>query len=401
MYLVAWALKNVFRNPLRSARNAGFVALVSFIVMAWLAFLDGTNVQMKRGLSATYGDITVSERVPGKGIGLPAETALLDGVGPGGRVARFVAGQAEALGSGSWASVKILGAEDGQSSALAATVDWPGGGPGRLAGGGAWLPVSLAARLGVGVGDWLTLKTASDAELINTVGVEVNGLLSGSELAYGDTVIIDITDARSLYMLEQDHVSFACAFLAPGDANAEALYSRLSVGFFKSVIVESLLLYPEDVSVYDMFQKYRILLVAAFSLCLILACVVLVLSTRNTFFLYYHARRSELATLMTFGMAERSVAFMACVEATALFVLSMAAVVPLCALAHVAAGAVTFSGLGWSDLVTVFGGPRLVLSWSPATLGAATVALLVVVVLSALRGARTFLSMEIRQVAQA
>lgn len=401
MYLIGWALKNVFRNLPRSARNAGFLALMIFVVMAGLAFLDGTNAQMKRGLSATYGDLTVSERVPGAGIGAAAEAALIGGVGAGGRVARFVSADAEALGAGSWTGATILGVEAAQAPAVAATLDWPVGAPGPLAAGGAWLPVSLASRLGVGPGDRLTLKTGTDSAMINTSTVEVTGILAGSELAYGDTVIVDVEDARALFMFDDTHVTFACAFLGGAAESAAALYSELSVRHFRQVIVESLLLYPEEVSVFAMFQNYRILLLVAFALCLILACAVLILSTRNAFFLYYNARRAELSTLMTFGMGRREVMSMAFVEAIALYFLALAAVVPLCALFDLATGAVSFSGLGWADLVTVFGGPRLVLSWSPASLAPAAAMLLAVVALSAVRGVRTFLDMEIRQVAQA
>ena len=62
MYLIAWAAKNLLRNPLRTARNLGFIALLLTFSLAGVAFLGGTNVEMKRALKATHGDLTISAR---------------------------------------------------------------------------------------------------------------------------------------------------------------------------------------------------------------------------------------------------------------------------------------------------------------------------------------------------
>lgn len=400
MYMFAWAFKNLMRNPLRSLRSVGFIAIILSLSMAGMAFLRGTNAQMKAGLMSSFGDVTVSERKALAGTGGAGDYlkarygALVD------ESFEAVLSDAEALGGGIWTSVRVVGVQKGYFSRFRDAQAWRGDAPAALGVQQACLSSGLASKLGISPGDLITLRTGQATVMVNTVSVETVGSFFGSELIYEDCVVIPIEDARELFMLEPGIASALYVFLKPGTARADAqeLYSDVAVRFFKDTITESTLLYPEEMEIYSIFQNYRALLLTAFCLFYVLACVILSFSSKNTFYLYYHSRRNELVTLLTYGMSKARIVAVAVIESLLLFSVALA----VSAAASVAVGAacrgVSFASPRWSDLITIFGGPGLVLDWGGFPM-AATVSLLFAIVLwSAASGVRMFLRQEVRQI---
>lgn len=400
MHTIAWAYKNLVRNPARSLRSIGFIALILSMSMAGMAFLQGTNKQMKSGLMSSFGDITMTARKPLSGLGESATYLLANYGHTVDSVYEVLLSEAEALGGGSWTSVRVIGVQDEYFFRFRESQAWQGDSPDSLGVQQACLSSGLASKLGIEAGDMITLRTGQATVMVNTLGVEAKGAFFGSDLIYEDCIVIPIDDARALFMLDAGVSSALYVYLRQGVSREEAqeLYTDMSVSFFKDMITESTMLYPEDMEVYSLFQNYRVLILTSFCLFYILACVILSFSSKNTFYLYYHSRRNELVTLLTFGMSKARIVSVALFEAFFLFIAAGIVSVAAAFAIDWLCGMVSFARTGWSDLITIFGGPGLVMDWGGTAMLVTMLALFVIVLRSATSGVRMFLNQEVRQI---
>lgn len=399
MFWLKWAGKNIISNPKRALEKALFITLALTVVLMGLMFLEGTNAQMKEALRNNRGDLVAYARGVDMNVMPVYQEFARHHAGLLEANLRFYEEYVELLGRGGYAGGLVSGAEPAFLPYLHQTVGWQERPEEDLREGTALVESSLAGRLQVNKGDYLTIRARTEEGMLNTLTVVVDGIFLGSQLIYENMMYINIKDQELLFMT-QDHANWVRAYFKPQVSDDELItvVQELSRRFFRTALFTAFRLDPTQDFIFQEFQYYRLLVVLLFTIVNLVFFVILYFAVQNSFFLSYRARRQEISTLLTYGMKPVGVRKIAFYEAVLLFVVALALAAGASWVAIKVSGRFTITNPKIADLLTVIGGPHLRFVPVLAKLLPAIGFFFVVTLYAAYRGVNTYLQMEIREI---
>jgi len=401
------ALKKLWINRRRTLGRSVFFGLVFALIFTNLLFLAGSDSQMLRAIRSIKGDASCQARTDGGETADISTAALNIRTRHKGQLsdmqAMFVT-QVLLESERAMAGALCHGTDASFYSYLAKVVSWregvlpPGQNPSAAGYGGIYLEASVADSVFARTGDMITVKYSQEQSgRANSIQLQVQGVFVGSGLLFKGQAFIDLRDMQQLILEENAINELRLYFGSPDQDAMRTVLRSVNSDWGETVSIESFTLDPSG-GVFGVYKYYNILLgFVLWSLTLIFF-VIMNYSNQNVFFMEYRRRRAETATFLTYGMSPGSlrvvVAWEALLQTATALALSSALTWGITALA----GRFEVRSLDYADLITAIGGTHINFAFDPAFIFPAALAMTLIMLWSALKGANRYLNREIREI---
>jgi ABC-type lipoprotein release transport system permease subunit len=406
MFNLKWAFKNLVANKRRSLGITGFIAAILIIMIINLLFIDGANTQMRAALRNNKGDLyfwsdqnmDLASRYLERHYHDKIEHKIkflcpYDGTPNAPVYGRIYSSSEYAEG---W----IVGTEPAYLKYLDLNVSWPVKYRANLAEGTAVLEDGLAQKLNVKRGDYISFKVKNEKGMINTLQVMVDGIFVGSNLIFGDIVYINLKDQNLLWLTGKDaDYNEMRLYFRPGvtDQDLKTIQGHIMRNYY-DLYITSPRIFPFRESAFIIFKYFRYLLIFLFSLLDVVFVIILYFAIQNIFFMAFRRRRAELATLLTYGMKPFRIQLISLWEANLLFAGAFILAIPFSILITQLVHKFQITDSNLAVLITVIGGPRINFSINWIIIPALIIVLWAITLISAYKGAHSYLTMEIREI---
>lgn len=400
MFWIKWAYKNLTANKRRTIGIISLIATVLIIVVVDLMFLEGTKQQMVESIRNNRGDISAVRRgVNGdlqpvfKELDQHKKRHLIE------TNIRIYKKKAQLIGNQGYSEGTVIGTDPVYLKYLNRNVSWLAKQDNNLKEGTAIIEATLADKLNLIKGDYLTIQIHTEEGMINTLQVLVDGIFIGSNIIYGDTLFINIKDQNLLFMQENQLNEIRVFYKknVTDDALVKIL-GNLSHNFFKLATFESPRLDPMTDYVFQIFIYYRYLLIFLFFLLNTVFVIILYFAIQNLFFMMFRERRQEISTLLTYGMKPALIKLVVFWETLFVFLTAICCAAVLSAILVLILRNVTITNPNIADLIIALGGPRLNFTTNTGFVPWMVGFLLLTTLYSSYRGTNAYLKMEIREI---
>jgi ABC-type lipoprotein release transport system permease subunit len=406
MFNLKWAFKNLIANRRRTGRIIGFLAVILTIMIVNLLFLDGANTQMKVSLCNNKGDLyfwfwpgsdpnPVFRYLEHYHTKLDNKIKFLSPYDRNPNLRKY----SQIFSAAGYAEGWVLGTEPDYLRFLDRDVSWPVKYRGNLKEGTALIESGLAQKLNVKRGDYITCKIKTDTGMVNTLQVMVDGIFVGSNLLFGDVIYINRKDQNLLWLTgnKADYNEMRVYFKPTvGDQELQTILRNIMGKF--SMYIACPRLNPSKEAVFATFKYYRYLLILLFALLNTVFLIILYFAIQNIFFMTFRQRREELSTLLTYGMKPFRIQRIGLWEANLMFGSALILAIPFSVLITQFIHKFEITDSSLAELIIVIGGPRISFSFNWVTVPLLIVVLWVITLISAYKGAHSYLKMEIREI---
>jgi ABC-type lipoprotein release transport system permease subunit len=408
MFNLKWAFKNLIANKRRTGGIIIFLTLILTLMIVNLLFLDGTNTQMKVSLRNNKGDLylwfwpgnnpnPVSRYLERYDTKLENKIKFL--TPNAGTLNPDMRKYSQIFSSTGYAEGWVLGTEPNYLKFLDRDVSWPVKYRANLKAGTALIENGLAQKLNVKRGDYITIKIKTDAGMINTLQVMVDGIFVGSNLLFGDVIYINLKD-QNLLLLTGNVANYneMRLYFKPTvtDKDLQTILRDIMGNF--SMYITCPRLNPTREPVFVTFKYYRYLLILLFTLLNAVFIMILYFAIQNILFMTFRQRREELSTLLTYGMKPFRIQWIGLWEANLMFGAALILSIPFSMLITQFIHKFEITDSSLAELIIVIGGPRICFSLNWVTIPALIVGLWVITLISSHKGTHSYLKMEIREI---
>lgn len=262
------------------------------------------------------------------------------------------------------------------------------------------LESSLAKSLNVTAGDVVTLKYSGNEEygMINTIDLIVDGIFIGNNLIYDSSILMSIEDMTTLTMdniqLNELRLYFSKNFSL---IKMREIALNINKQFYKVLKTSSATLDPTG-GIMGIYKYYNMLLSFVLGLIIMIFIIILNFSNQNLFFMEFRSRRAELSTLLTYGIKKFNLKLMLFFESLYLFIFAALFSAVLTFVSTRLLGLFYIDSINLSGLLTVMGGPNLTFHPDFRDLMILVILLFCTTIISAARGARAYINLEIREI---
>jgi len=400
MFWIKWAFNNLIVNKKRTIGIITLIGVVLIIVIVDLMFLEGAKQQMVESIQNNRGDIDVKCRGENANL-LPllGELAQQKKQGLVETEIKIFKKQAQLIGNQEYSDGTVVGTEPVYFKYLNRNVSWLAKPDYALKEGTAIIEATLADKLNLNKGDNLTIQIHTDAGVVNTLQVIVDGIFIGSNIIYGNTLYINIKDQNQLY-LQENYLNELRVYYRKNitDDKLITIMNELSHQFYKTALFESSRLDLMSDYVFQIFFYYRYLLIFLFFLLNTVFVIILYFAIQNLFFMMFRERRQEISTLLTYGMKSARIKLMVFWESIFIFLASFGFAAVLTTVVILMLRTVTITNPNIADLIIALGGPRLNFAMNFKVVLGMVGFLFVTTLYASYRGANAYLKMEIREI---
>ncbi len=406
MFNLKWAVKNLIANKRRTIGIISFITAILIIMAANLMFIEGANAQMKAALRNNKGDLYFwsdqnldqASRYLDRHYGAKTESKI-----------RFLCPYegspnapkySQVYSPSEYAEAWIVGTEPEYLKYLDRNVSWPVKYSQNLGEGTALVEISLAQKLNVKKGDYITFKAKNGQGMINTLPVMVDGIFVGSGLIFGNVIYINLKDQNELWLTGRDaDYNELRLYFKPSvtDQDLKKIQGNIMINYY-DLYITSPRLFPFREGAFIIFKYFRYLLIFLFTLLDAVFIIMLYFAIQNIYFMAFRRRRQELATLLTYGMKPFRIQKIGLWEANLMFGAAFILAVPFTALLTQLIHKFEITNSSVALLIMVIGGPRISFAFNWATIPALIAGLWIITLISAYKGAHTYLKMEISEI---
>ncbi len=357
-----WAYGMMLSNKKRTLSRIALLGSIITIILLCLNFITGTGKQMSQSIRNIKGDINISSKINSINI-VDYEKKLNNK-----NIKTIVKemefdGYAYGIGN-SQIDVKIIGTEDKKFDYFKKSVSWKVKPENKFARNTILLEAGVASNLNLNKGDFITIKIITEDGMINTIDLEVTGIFVGSTLFFEKTVYMNIEDMNLLY-LEDNFVNnyrlyFDSSISLDNKEKMEIIYKNIKKEIDKKAIINSVVLFPSENWDIGFFNYYKIIVVFLLNLLVITFLIVLRYSMKNMFYINFLDKRSDITTLLTYGMKLSKIKLIFLIEGLMLFISSLFFGFIFSEILQLLIGLIKIKSYQYADLITAIGGPNIV-----------------------------------------
>lgn len=389
-------LRNIFLRKKSSMKKIGFISVSLLVIFFCIGLINGTGYQMEKSIRYSKGDIDITSRITDKNISEIINNRIITN-SENNTVINNVTINTLLISDKSYCNTIVTGTEESYFSLFENTVGWVEEPDTRFERGYCIIDVKTAKTLKVKKGDLLTIQYNDESGFMNTLQLCIDGIYIGNQWLYDYHIYTNLLDIQDL--LISDIVNEIKIYYADNKSDVELheISNLLKSEYYTIAEITTKADLDNEWS-YTMFKYYRIFLIIIVVIILSLLFVIMSFSIKHIYFMEFNNRRSEIATLLSFGMKNNEILFSVFLETFFIYICSLCVSGIFYKVLQLLLSLIKITSISKQDFVALLGGNSVVINCAVGSLLIFILVVFLVVAVFSLKGAKNYISMHIKDI---